>query len=337
MKLPPPPTLEDLDASAARFGPVRDVPHRPHWSVMIATYNSGEFLRRTLASVLAQDDGPDRMQIEVVDGCSTKDDPQRVVDELGQGRVAFHRIPKNRGGAHTFNTCIERARGRWVHILHGDDMVLPGFYREYEALSARHPEAGTLFGQVVTIDEHDRWIGVYGPTPPIGGGVMEDFAEQQAIRQLVLASGIVAKRDVYEAVGGFSSALDHVVDWDMWFRLGHHAPVACAARPYALFRVHSASHTVRSGMMTTAADVRERYFVIDANLRRLGARATPELRRLGRLRLADKAQMNAWEQDAAGLFVGRYNQAAWAWMLDPGTSRFIFLMKSWLKSRLRRG
>ena len=40
---------------------------RPFWSVMIPTYNCAVYLRETLASVLAQDPGPDRMQIEVVD------------------------------------------------------------------------------------------------------------------------------------------------------------------------------------------------------------------------------------------------------------------------------
>jgi glycosyltransferase involved in cell wall biosynthesis len=42
-------------------------PARPLWSVMIPTYNCADYLRETLASVLAQDPGPEEMQIEVVD------------------------------------------------------------------------------------------------------------------------------------------------------------------------------------------------------------------------------------------------------------------------------
>ena len=103
--------------------------HRPFWSVMIPTYNNGKYLRRTLESVLCQAPDPDEMQIEVVDGCSTKDDPEGMVKELGKGRVVFYRLSSNHGPAHTFNTCIERSRGQWVHVLHGDDIVLPGFYR----------------------------------------------------------------------------------------------------------------------------------------------------------------------------------------------------------------
>jgi glycosyltransferase involved in cell wall biosynthesis len=106
--------------------PVSDGQPRPFWSVMIPTYNCAQYLRETLASVLAQDPGPEDMEIEVVDDQSTRDDPEAVVRELARGRVRFFRQPQNRGAIRTFNTCIARSRGRWLHILHGDDTVRPG-------------------------------------------------------------------------------------------------------------------------------------------------------------------------------------------------------------------
>src|ERR1700758_2683106 len=89
-----------------RITPVPSDVKRPLWSVMIPTYNCANYLRETLQSVLAQDPGPDVMQIEVVDDCSTKDDPEGVVREIGQGRVQFYRQPKNGGVTRNFNTCI---------------------------------------------------------------------------------------------------------------------------------------------------------------------------------------------------------------------------------------
>ena len=81
----------------SRIPPVPEGESRPLWSVMIPTYNCAQYLRETLASVLAQDPGPEIMQIELIDDHSTDDDPAAVVAELGQGRVGFYQQPKNVG------------------------------------------------------------------------------------------------------------------------------------------------------------------------------------------------------------------------------------------------
>ena len=76
-------TKDDARMPAApRIEPVPSSVARPMWSVMIPTYNCARYLRKTLESVLAQDRGPKSMQIEVVDDCSTEDDPEAVVAEF---------------------------------------------------------------------------------------------------------------------------------------------------------------------------------------------------------------------------------------------------------------
>ncbi len=68
---------------------------RPTWSVMIPTYECANYLEHTLRSVLAQDPGPEIMQIEVVDDHSVGDDPSAVVGDLGGDRVSFFRQSRN--------------------------------------------------------------------------------------------------------------------------------------------------------------------------------------------------------------------------------------------------
>ena len=110
-----------VNPHCARIEPVDSALARPVWSVMIPTYHCARYLGETLRSVLAQDPGPDAMQIEVVDDHSTQDDPESVVREVGRGRVGFFRQPANVGITRNFATCITRSRGRLVHLLHGDD------------------------------------------------------------------------------------------------------------------------------------------------------------------------------------------------------------------------
>jgi hypothetical protein len=52
------------------------------------------------------------MQIEVIDNCSTKDDPQAVVEEIGKGRVGFYRQPQSVGHTKNFETCFNAIAGK---------------------------------------------------------------------------------------------------------------------------------------------------------------------------------------------------------------------------------
>src|SRR6476659_2783793 len=118
---------------------------RPYWSVMIPTYKPrADYLKQTLRSILQQDPGSEQMQIEVIDDCSMDDTASEVTPRVGAGRVTFHAEPKNRGLDNTWNRCLERARGDWVHILHQDDFVLPKFY-DLLRKGAQQSDAGALF------------------------------------------------------------------------------------------------------------------------------------------------------------------------------------------------
>src|SRR5262249_29871891 len=153
-----PPSLEGLQKHIPPIEPCSGGSHRPFWSVMIPTYNCAGDLRHTLASVLCQAPGPEEMQIEVVDDASTMDYPEDVVRELGNGRVTFFRHAKSQRATRTFNTCVQRSRGHWVHILHGDDEVVPGFYAAYRQLIEATPGVVMVTGASITTNEHGRHL-----------------------------------------------------------------------------------------------------------------------------------------------------------------------------------
>ena len=198
------------------IAPVPDGAHRPRWSVMIPTFNCANYLRQTLGSVLAQDLGPEQMQIEVVDDCSSKDDPEAVVRETGKGRVAFFRKSKNEGAIPNFNTCIQHSRGHLVHILHGDDYVLAGFYDRVAALAERHASVALIASRSFIVDEGNVITGITNRFHEMEGGTrsLESFFYGTPIQP----PGIVVRRSFYETHGGFLSELVHAADCEMWAR-----------------------------------------------------------------------------------------------------------------------
>jgi len=240
--------------------PVRIGIQRPLWSVMIPTYNCANYLERTLKSVLEQAPSMELMQIEVVDDCSTKDDPEAVVKDLGRGRVTFYRQPQNVGAIRNFNTCIERSVGQIVHILHGDDTVLPGFYKVLQEAFDKEPTIGAAFCRHIPIDEEDRHLSL-SQLRSSTAGVLADFLEGIAVSCIVQTPAIVVKRSVYEALGGFLPELFHAGDWDMWKRIATHYPVWYEPQALACYRKHCSSHP--SSLIKSGANIANRRRAIE--------------------------------------------------------------------------
>lgn len=235
--------------------PVVDTVDQPLWSVMIPTYNCASYLKQTLESVLTQDPGPKIMQIKVIDDCSTKDDPETVVQEVGQGRVQFYRQPTNLGAITTFNTCIQHSTGKFVHILHGDDLVKDGFYRSLERPLLDNPEIGAAFCRQIYIDEQSRQK-LITRSEQSYSGVLPNALELLAVSNRIPPPAIVIKREVYENLGGYDLRLFHAADWEMWVRIAAHYLIWYELNPLAMYRVHTASHTAR--LFQTGANMQNR-------------------------------------------------------------------------------
>jgi len=246
----PPPLISDADGSRAR----------PFWSVMIPTYNArADYLEETLRSVLRQDPGPEQMQIEVVDDGSIDNTASEVVRRIGAGRVAFHAKPQNTGLANTWNKCVERARGNWVHILHQDDLVLPGFYERLRN-GAEISDAGAIFCRYAMANSKGHWMSICGLYRE-SAGLLDDWHARITVRNLIVCPAIAVRRRVYEQLGGFLPRLHYVPDWEMWQRIASQFSFWFEPSILACYRVHSNSATSR--MRRDAADVREVREVID--------------------------------------------------------------------------
>lgn len=226
--------------------PVPDGVARPLWSVMIPSFNGAARLRGSLGSVLAQDPGWDVMQIEVVDDCSTEGAPEAVVAELGHGRVGFFSQPRNIGHSRNFSTCLQRSRGRLVHILHDDDWVQDGFYHRMGRLFDEHPAIGAGFCRHVVTNEAgapQRMSPLEREEPGIIPGWLALIAAELRLQP----PSMVVRREAYEALGGFDARMRSCgEDWEMWVRIAARYPVGFEPTPLACYRDSADSLTKRS-------------------------------------------------------------------------------------------
>ncbi|MDZ8033137.1 glycosyltransferase family 2 protein [Nostoc sp. DedSLP04] len=259
--------MNELHPYRAVIQSVPDSETRPLWSVMIPTYNCANYLRETLASVLAQAPGADVMQIEVVDDHSTKDDPEAVVRELAGDRVSFYRQPENVGHIRNFNTCLQRSRGHLIHLLHGDDCVQDSFYQKMQQSFEKYSEVRAAFCRYIGMDEHGHWLWL-PPLQQIKSGILENWLEQIAVINHLQPPSMVVRRDVYEKLGGYDSRLSQFAeDWEMWVRIAAQYQVWYEVEPLAIYRIHSSSltgYSIRTGQ--NVRDIRQAIEIIQPYL-----------------------------------------------------------------------
>lgn len=94
---------------------------------MMPTYNpKSDYMKQALNSIL--DQANSEMEIIVVDNCSDRVDVKSIVEEVGQNKVHYTRNHENLGHVFNWNKCIELATGKYIHIIHDDDLVNKDFY-----------------------------------------------------------------------------------------------------------------------------------------------------------------------------------------------------------------
>ena len=235
---------ERIPTTPPHIAPLPSNGPAPLWSVMIPAYNCSQFLEQTIKSVLSQDPGLDKMQIEVIDDGSTDTDVGELVMRVGNGRVQYHRKEQNMGSLRNFETCINRAQGSLVHILHGDDYVSDGFYNEIEKLFSQYPEAGAAFTDFHYVDEVGNNL-YLDPAIQDSPGLLADPISFIAEKQRIQPPAMVVRRSVYEKLGSFY-AVEYGEDWEMWARIASRFPIAHFPGHLACYRVHTHNITTQS-------------------------------------------------------------------------------------------
>lgn len=242
---------------------------RPTFSVMVPTFRPDGRLRQTLLSVLAQDPGRDAMQIAVVDDDSPGGNVAAVVRGIDPtGRIEVIRGRRRAGLAGNWNRALDAARGHYVHLLHQDDYVLPGFYARIERGFRAVRGTVMAFCRTRIVDGDDRHIKTTS-RQRWTAGIVSGWLPRIAERQRVQTPAAVVARDAYESQGGFRQDLCHSLDWEMWVRIAAAGAVWYEPRALAVYRRHPTNESHR--LVSSGAVWPDLVQAIELNARRLPA------------------------------------------------------------------
>jgi GT2 family glycosyltransferase len=117
-------------------------------SVLIATWNSAQYLDECLASIEQQEYG--EIEVIIVDNASTDGTRELLKRVESRGRVIYN--DRNVGFAAGQNQALRAARGDKILCLNPDVILNSDFVSQMIAEAVLHPEAGSICGKLLRWD-----------------------------------------------------------------------------------------------------------------------------------------------------------------------------------------
>ncbi|MBS0208557.1 MAG: glycosyltransferase [Planctomycetes bacterium] len=200
-------------------------------SVVTPSYNQGQFIERTLQSVLGQESPAE--EYVVYDGGST-DQTVAVLNSFGT-RVRWASA-RDRGQSEAVNKGIRSTHGDIIGWLNSDDIYYPGALALVREFFESHPDVDVVYGRSNHIDEHEQVIEPY----PTEAWSLERMKELCIISQ----PAAFFRRRIVERLGALDENLQYALDYEFWLRLAlGGARFAYLPQVLAATRIHPATKT----------------------------------------------------------------------------------------------
>lgn len=183
----------------------------PKFTVVTPTYNQGQFIEKTIDSVLSQ--GYPNLEFIIIDGGS-KDNTVEIIKKY-EHHLAYWVSEPDRGQSHAINKGMAKATGDYLTWLNSDDWYLPGALHHMNKLFAAHPEAGMVVGEGRIVDQTGKEVLYISPT--------QEITLESLYRWLLggnfLQPSSAYTRSAWVAAGQIDEGIHIALDLDLWLRM----------------------------------------------------------------------------------------------------------------------
>lgn len=205
-------------------------------SIITVCRNDADALNRTLQTIAQQTDAD--IESIIIDGQSTDHTHDIVETAIAAGRVHKFISEADNGVYDAMNKGVQLASGDVIYFLNADDSFADTtVLAEVSDFWQHHPDCDLLYGNINVVAQHD------GTITPVDYPAPENILEHLTVGW-VCHQAMFARRELFEAIGGFDLNYRIAADYDWLFRaLNHRATLAYLPRPIANYRLGGMSDT----------------------------------------------------------------------------------------------
>lgn len=183
----------------------------PKFTVVTPTYNQGQFIERTIDSVLSQ--GYPNLEFIIIDGGS-KDNTVELIKKH-ERHLTYWVSEADRGQSHAINKGMAKATGDYLTWLNSDDWYLPGALQHMHELFAADSEAGMVVGAGHIVNQAGKETYYKAPTSEI---TLESLYTWLQGGDFLQPSSAYTRK-AWEAVGQIDEQIHIALDVDLWLRM----------------------------------------------------------------------------------------------------------------------
>lgn len=198
-------------------------------SIIMPTYNTGNYIGKAIESVLAQTFTG--FELVIVNDGST-DNTKEIVQSFGDDRIRYFELDKNCGRGFARNYAIGKCTGQYIAICDADDISLPDRLEMQVRFLEKNQDIDIIGTQLLHFSGKSKPSKIYHfPETP---DLVKDFFKK-GIMGVPHASCMLRKKCL-EKIKYEDSIAYNVEDFELFIRLNKFFRMACLPQALVLYR-----------------------------------------------------------------------------------------------------
>lgn len=208
----------------------------PKITVVTPSYNQGEFIERTILSIISQN--YPNLEYFIIDGGST-DNTVEIIKKY-QDKIDYWVSEKDRGQTDAINKGMRRATGDIVCWINSDDVLLPNALLTVREYVLKYPKVDFFNGITIEIDKDDNIL-------KCTGIIINKWLFKHGAKN-ISQQGMFWKRRLFEEVGFLDESFHALMDLEFQIRIYElNKSIKLINKPLGAIRIYADTKTALGG------------------------------------------------------------------------------------------